>query len=135
MDAVRERWQEQDVIIKAAAVADYTPAETKDDKIKKAEGGLALELERTEDILGWLGSHKRKEQVLCGFSMETRDVLENSRAKLERKAADLIAANCLKEEGAGFGTDTNHLMLISRDGVQDLPMLSRRMRRIGFWMR
>lgn len=113
-EAVKARWESQDIIIKAAAVADYTPLRTEEDKIKKRGADMTLSLGRTQDILAWLGEHKKENQVLCGFSMETRDVLENSRAKLERKNADMIAANCLKEDGAGFGTDTNHLTLISK---------------------
>ena len=124
-EAVKERWESQDIIIKAAAVADYTPVQTAEDKIKKKDSDMTLTLERTRDILAWLGQHKKEHQVLCGFSMETRDVLENSAAKLEKKNADMIAANCLKENGAGFGTDTNHLSLISRNGIEDLPMLSK----------
>ena len=86
---------------------------------------MCLELGRTTDILAWLGQHKRQDQALCGFSMETRDVIENSSAKLAKKNADMIAANCLKEDGAGFGTDTNHLILIEKDKVEDLPLLSK----------
>lgn len=123
--AVCDDWEEQDMIIKAAAVADYRPVDTATDKIKKKDGDMRLPLERTRDILAWLGEHKKENQVLCGFSMETRDVLENSAAKLEKKHADVIAANCLKEAGAGFGTDTNHLMLIQRGKVDDLPLLSK----------
>ena len=96
-----------------------------DDKIKKSDAQMFLELGRTTDILAWLGQHKRQDQVLCGFSMETRDVIENSSAKLAKKNADMIAANCLKEDGAGFGTDTNHLILIEKDKVEDLPLLSK----------
>lgn len=124
-EAVKARWESQDIIIKAAAVADYTPLWTEEDKIKKRGADMTLSLGRTQDILAWLGEHKKENQVLCGFSMETRDVLENSRAKLERKNADMIAANCLKEDGAGFGTDTNHLTLISKKNVADLPMQSK----------
>ena len=124
-EAVKERWESQDMMIKAAAVADYTPIQTAEDKIKKKDGAMSLSLERTQDILAWLGQHKKENQVLCGFSMETRDVLENSTAKLHKKNADMIAANCLKEAGAGFGTDKNHLSLISEKGVEDLPMLSK----------
>lgn len=124
-EAVKARWKSQDIIIKAAAVADYTPLRTEEDKIKKRGADMTLSLGRTQDILAWLGEHKKENQVLCGFSMETRDVLENSRAKLERKNADMIAANCLKEDGAGFGTDTNHLTLISKKNVADLPMQSK----------
>lgn len=123
--AVSEYWENQDMIIKAAAVADYMPADTATEKIKKNDGTMNLPLERTTDILAWLGKHKKNNQVLCGFSMETIDVFENSKAKLEKKNADLIAANCLKEEGAGFGTDTNHLMLIRKSAVDDLPLLSK----------
>lgn len=123
--AVTSRYEEQDMIIKAAAVADYTPLETAEDKMKKKDGELNISLKRTQDILAWLGEHKKEGQVLCGFSMETRDMLENSKKKLESKKADLIAANSLKEAGAGFGTDTNHLVLIGRDGITDLPMLSK----------
>ena len=124
-EAVKERWESQDMIIKAAAVADYTPVQTAKDKIKKKDSDMTLAFERTRDILAWLGQHKKEHQVLCGFSMETRDVLENSAEKLKKKNADMIAANCLKENGAGFGTDTNHLSLISRNGIEDLPMMSK----------
>lgn len=123
--AVQEVWEEQDILVKAAAVADYTPLEPSEEKIKKDDGALSLPLRRTEDILAWLGTRKKKSQVLCGFSMETSDVLSNSRKKLELKNADLIAANSLKEQGAGFGTDTNHILLIQTDSVRDLPMLSK----------
>lgn len=123
--AVQEYWEDQDIIIKAAAVADYTSEHTASEKIKKSEGQLVLSLGRTQDILAWLGEHKSEQQVLCGFSMETSNVVENSTAKLTKKNADLIAANCLKEAGAGFGTDTNHLMLIGKEGMRDLPMMSK----------
>lgn len=123
--AVEEYWEEQDIIVKAAAVADYTPDHAETEKIKKSDGQMVLNLGRTQDILAWLGEHKREQQVLCGFSMETSNVIENSTAKLAKKNADLIAANCLKEAGAGFGTDTNHLMLIGREGTKDLPMMSK----------
>ncbi len=112
---------EQDIIIKAAAVADYRPASVSEEKIKKSEGGLSIALERTDDILGWLGSHRREGQFLCGFSMETENMLENSREKLKRKQVDLIVGNNLKVEGAGFGTDTNVVTLITRD--KDLALL------------
>ena len=124
-EAVKEHFEKQDVIIKAAAVADYHPVCEAEDKIKKSDAQMFLELGRTTDILAWLGQHKRQDQVLCGFSMETRDVIENSSAKLAKKNADMIAANCLKEDGAGFGTDTNHLILIEKDKVEDLPLLSK----------
>ncbi len=124
-EAVKENYAAQDLIIKSAAVADYTPVQTAKEKIKKSEGSLTLELCRTEDILSWLGRNKRPDQILCGFSMETENVIENSKKKLVSKNADLIAANSLREAGAGFGTDTNHLTLIGKDGVQDLPMMSK----------
>jgi phosphopantothenoylcysteine decarboxylase/phosphopantothenate--cysteine ligase len=125
--AVADCYSEQDYCIMTAAVADYTPAETKSEKIKKTADGadLSLPLKRTKDILKWLGEHKKEGQLICGFSMETEDVLGNSKAKLQNKNADIIAANSLKDEGSGFGTDTNHLILIKRDGIIDLPLLSK----------
>ena len=116
---------DQDIIIKAAAVADYRPKETSNEKLKKKDEELSLELERTEDILGYLGAHKKEGQFLCGFSMETENLLENSRQKLERKNLDLIAANSLKQEGAGFGTDTNVVTLLSEEDTIELPLLSK----------
>lgn len=124
-EAVKVNFADADIIIKTAAVADYTPEITADEKIKKSDGGLSIPMKRTADILKWLGENKRDGQVLCGFSMETENMLENSRAKLQKKNADLIAANSLRDEGSGFGTDTNHLVLIKRDGVTDLPLLSK----------
>lgn len=124
-EAVKANFADADIIIKTAAVADYTPEITADEKIKKSDGGLSIPMKRTADILKWLGENKRDGQVLCGFSMETENMLENSRAKLQKKNADLIAANSLRDEGSGFGTDTNHLVLIKRDGVTDLPLLSK----------
>ena len=126
-EAVTSRSAAQDIIIKAAAVADYRPAHTAADKIKKsADGGdLRLELERTSDILAWLGAHKPEGQFLCGFSMETRDMLENSRKKLEKKRLDMIVANNLREEGAGFGVATNRVTLITPEGEEALPLLSK----------
>ena len=124
-EAVKENCAGADIIIKTAAVADYTPESTADEKIKKSDGSLSIQMKRTADILKWLGENKRDGQVLCGFSMETENMLENSRAKLQKKNADLIAANSLRDEGSGFGTDTNHLVLIKRDGVTDLPLLSK----------
>ena len=123
--AVSAHWEGQELLIKAAAVADYTPLDIAEEKLKKEDGEFAVPLKRTEDILLWLGEHKKPGQVLCGFSMETNNVVENSRKKLEKKHADLIAANSLKETGAGFGTDTNHLLLIGKEGVKDLPLLSK----------
>lgn len=127
-ELVMEHAKEQDIIIKAAAVADYTPVYTAEDKIKKSEGSSTLELERTKDILGSLGEAKAKGEMhafLCGFSMETKDMLENSRKKLEKKKIDMIAANNLKEKGAGFATDTNLLTLITADNVKKLPLVSK----------
>lgn len=126
-EAVREHFSQQDIIIKTAAVADYTPFEAKTEKIKKSanSGDLSLPLKRTEDILKWLGENKRANQIICGFSMETENVLENSRQKLKKKNADIIAANSLRDSGSGFGTDTNHLTLITENKVVDLPLLSK----------
>ena len=124
-DAVTDLAPAQDIIIKAAAVADYTPAVTAADKIKKSDGALTLELTRTQDILKYLGAHKPEGQFLCGFSMETTDVLENSRRKLASKNADMICANSLRTEGAGFGTDTNVITLITADTDMELPLMSK----------
>ena len=124
-EAVTERADSQDMIIKAAAVADYRPRVTSDEKMKKKEGDMSIELERTEDILQYLGNHRRPGQILCGFSMETSNVLENSRKKLEKKHVDMIAANNLKQTGAGFGTETNILTLITKDTVKELPMMTK----------
>lgn len=124
-EAVMDRAAEADIIIKAAAVADYRPASVADNKLKKKEGELSIPLERTDDILSELGRTKRAGQFLCGFSMETENLLENSRKKLEKKNLDLIAANNLKISGAGFGVDTNVLTLIGPDSVQELPLLSK----------
>ena len=124
-DAVTSRADDMDFIFKAAAVADYTPAEVADEKVKKKDGDLSIPLRRTQDILQYLGDHRRDGQVLCGFSMETQNMLENSKAKLEKKHVDMICANNLKVEGAGFGTDTNVVTLITRDGVTELPLQSK----------
>lgn len=124
-EAVKERYEEQDIIIKAAAVADYRPLSVSEEKVKKTEGEMSIALERTEDILKFLGENRRKGQFLCGFSMETENMLENSRAKLEKKHVDMIVANNLKQEGAGFGTDTNIVTLITRDGCRELPVMSK----------
>ncbi len=124
-EAVSCRAAEQDIIIKAAAVADYTPVQVADEKIKKKEGDLSIPLKRTTDILSWLGEHRREGQFLCGFSMETEHVLENSRAKLARKKVDLIAANSLRTAGAGFAGDTNVLTLITADSEEELPLMSK----------
>ena len=123
--AVKEAASGQDIIIKAAAVADYRPGVAADEKIKKKDDELSIELERTEDILAWLGAHRREGQFLCGFSMETENMVENSRAKLEKNNIDMIVANNLKHEGAGFGTDTNVVTLLTRDESVELPMMSK----------
>ena len=126
-DAVTSRAPDQDIIIKAAAVADYRPATVAEDKIKKSgnDSDLSLPLARTSDILAWLGEHRAPGQFLCGFSMETRDMVANSKKKLEKKHIDLIAANNLKQAGAGFGVDTNLLTLIAADGAKELPLMSK----------
>lgn len=124
--AVTSRSGDMDIIIKAAAVADYRPQSVADNKLKKSDGeGMLLPLERTDDILAWLGSHKQPGQILCGFSMETQDMLENSQKKLRKKRVDLVAANNLRDEGAGFGTPTNLLTLITADTVNPLPLMSK----------
>ena len=122
---VTARAPEQDIIIKAAAVADYTPVQVAQDKVKKSDNDLCIPLKRTQDILQTLGDHRREGQFLCGFSMETRDMIENSRKKLEKKHVDMIAANNLKEAGAGFAVDTNLLTLITRDGEKSLSLMSK----------
>ena len=124
-EAVAERAAETDIVIKAAAVADYTPADYSDQKIKKKDGDLSIPLKRTQDILKWLGEHKREGQFLCGFSMETQNMVENSMAKLEKKNADMIVANNLKEAGSGFGTDTNAVTFITRAGAEPQPLVSK----------
>lgn len=124
-EAVKAHAAESDIIIKAAAVADYRPKNPADSKIKKSDGSMSIELERTVDILDWLGKNRREGQFLCGFSMETDNMIENSRAKLIKKNADMIAANSLRQEGAGFGTDTNVLTLITSDNVTELEIMSK----------
>ncbi len=124
-EAVTARQDQSDLIFKAAAVADYTPADYCDDKIKKKDGEMSIPLTRTQDILQYLGDHRRTGQVICGFSMETKDMLENSRSKLEKKHVDMICANNLKVAGAGFGTDTNVITLITKDGITELPLMSK----------
>lgn len=124
-EAVKAASSEQDIIIKAAAVADYRPAAVAQEKMKKKDGELSIALERTEDILAWLGANRREGQILCGFSMETEHLLENSRAKLEKKKIDMIVANNLRQEGAGFGTDTNVVTLLSKQGTEELPLLTK----------
>lgn len=125
---VLARASEADIIIKAAAVADYRPAEIAEDKIKKSEGDKNIALERTRDILGELGRRKARGELkafLCGFSMETRNLEENSRAKLKKKNLDMVAANSLRAEGAGFGTDTNVITLITDSEVRPLPKMTK----------
>ena len=124
-DAVTSAAAEADVIIKAAAVADYRPATVAANKIKKSDGDMSIQLERTKDILGTLGSARRPGQFICGFSMETENVLENSRKKLDKKNVDMIAANDLNTEGAGFAVSTNVLTLITREGNVSLPLMSK----------
>ena len=124
-DAVTARADGSDFIFKAAAVADYTPADYHDEKVKKKDGELSIPLARTKDILQHLGDHRRPGQVICGFSMETQNLLENSAAKLEKKHVDMICANNLKVAGAGFGTDTNVISVITAEGVKELPLQSK----------
>lgn len=124
-EAVTSRSGEMDMIVKSAAVADYRPGTVGEEKIKKSNGDMSIALERTDDILGWLGSHRREGQILCGFSMETQNMLENSAAKLEKKHVDMIVANNLKVSGAGFGTDTNVVTFITKDGAEELPILTK----------
>ncbi len=124
-EAVAEHSATADMIFKAAAVADYTPADYIDNKIKKKDGDLSIPLKRTQDILKYLGEHRRAGQVICGFSMETENMLENSQAKLTKKNVDMICANNLKQAGAGFGVDTNVITVITKDGYTELPLQSK----------
>ena len=124
-EAVSLRAKEQDLIIKAAAVADYRPVTVAENKIKKSPGDKSIALERTTDILAWLGEHRREGQVLCGFAMETEHMVEHAKEKLTRKHVDMIAANNVKVAGAGFGTDTNVVTLITEDGVEELAKMSK----------
>ena len=124
-EAVTEISNEQDIIIKAAAVADYRPAVVSSEKVKKKEGQMSIELERTDDILKYLGENKREGQFLCGFSMETQNMISNSRAKLEKKNLNMVAANNVKEAGAGFQGDTNVLTLITQKEETSLPLMSK----------
>lgn len=125
LDIVEKESKNQDIIIKAAAVADYRPSYVHKEKTKKTEEDMSMELERTQDILLQLGKEKTKNQFLCGFSMETENMLKNSRKKLEKKNLDMIVANNLKEAGAGFATDTNRVTLITRDMEKELPLLTK----------
>ena len=124
-EEVTGRAEEQDIIIKAAAVADYRPRYVSDEKVKKKDDDLALEMERTDDILAYLGTHKTEGQFLCGFSMETENMLENSRKKLKKKNLDMIVANSLKMEGAGFGGNTNVVTVITEDFEKELGKLTK----------
>ena len=124
-DAVKERAPKMDIIIKAAAVADYTTVSVSDEKIKKKDGDLSLPMRRTTDILAYLGEHRKPGQFICGFSMETENLVENSKKKLQKKNADLIVANNLRDEGAGFGTDTNVVTLVMEEGIVELPCMSK----------
>ena len=126
-EAVAARLNDTDILIKAAAVADYRPAHVAEDKIKKTGAGdlNQLALERTQDILGWVAQHRHEGLYVCGFSMETQNMLENSAAKLEKKKLDMVVANNLKVAGAGFGVDTNVVTMITKKGVQELPLMSK----------
>ena len=124
-EAVSSRAKEQDLIIKAAAVADYRPVTVAENKIKKSPGDMSIALERTTDILAWLGEHRREGQVLCGFAMETEHMVEHAKEKLTRKHVDMIAANNVKVAGAGFGTDTNVVTLVMEEGIVELPCMSK----------
>ena len=124
-EAVFTHFEKADILIMAAAVADYTPKTVADQKIKKADGGMTIELARTTDILGTLKDRKREGQFICGFSMETENLIENSRKKLFKKNLDIIAANSIVDPGAGFGHDTNKVTIIARDGEESLPLISK----------
>lgn len=124
-EAVQAALPETDILVKAAAVADYQPVNIAEDKIKKQDGDMAIPLERTDDILGWVAEHRHPGLFVCGFSMETRDMIENSRKKLARKHLDMIAANNLKVAGAGFGVDTNVVTILTADGIQELPLMGK----------
>ena len=123
--AVTQLSEKQDIIIKAAAVADYTPVTTADSKLKKSDDDMKIELKRTKDILHYLGEHKREGQIICGFSMETDNVIENSSKKLYKKNCDMICANSLRTQGAGFGVDTNVITMITKDGAEELPLMTK----------
>ncbi len=123
-NAVKSEFESCDIVVKAAAVADYTPVSTADNKLKKSDDDMSIPLKRTDDILGWLGKNK-KDKILCGFSMETENMLENSQKKLEKKNLDMICANNLKVSGAGFKSDTNVITLITKSGVTELPIMSK----------
>lgn len=124
-EAVRDNLDTQDILIKSAAVADYRPSQVSEEKVKKSDGEMSVELERTQDILGYVARHRREDQVICGFSMETQNMLENSRKKLDKKNLDMIAANNLKDAGAGFATDTNLITIITEKEEKALPLLTK----------
>ena len=124
-EAVRDNLDSQDILIKAAAVADYRPSQISEEKVKKSDGEMSIDLERTQDILGYVAEHRRDDQVICGFSMETQNMLENSRKKLNKKKLDMIAANNLKDAGAGFATDTNLITIITEKEEKALPLLTK----------
>ena len=124
-EAVRDNLDAQDILIKSAAVADYRPSQVSEEKVKKSDGEMSIELERTQDILGYVARHRREDQVICGFSMETQNMLENSRKKLDKKNLDMIAANNLKDAGAGFATDTNLITIITEKEEKALPLLTK----------
>lgn len=124
-NAVKQLMNDMDIIIKAAAVADYTPVTTSDSKIKKSDGNMNIPLRRTVDILKYIGENRRDGQIVCGFSMETDNVIENSRKKLLSKNCDMICANSLRKSGAGFGTDTNIITIITRNGEEELELMSK----------
>lgn len=123
--AVKQHFDNSDILIMAAAVADYTPLDYSEHKIKKSDGELSLSLKRTEDILKYAGENKREGQTVCGFSMETHDLIENSKRKLESKNCDMIAANSISDSGSGFGTDTNRITLLTKNETTALPLLSK----------
>lgn len=124
-EAVSKVAEEQDIIIKSAAVADYTPVSVSEHKMKKKDGDFSIPMKRTADILKYLGENRHKDQFLCGFSMETENMLENSRKKLEKKNVDMIVANNLKDQGAGFGTDTNLITIITKDSIEPLELMDK----------
>lgn len=124
-EAVKETLPATNILIKSAAVADYRPCEVAEEKIKKKEGDMSISLERTRDILGWVAEHRHDNLFVCGFSMETRDLVENSKTKLEKKKLDMVVANNLKVEGAGFGTDTNVVTILTKKGAEELPCMGK----------
>lgn len=124
-EAVKEHYKDRDIIVKCAAVADYTPVKTSENKIKKSDEDMLIELNRTTDILKYLGENRVGRQFICGFSMETENMLDNSKAKLQKKNIDMIIANNLKDEGAGFGTDTNIVTVITKEESKQFPIMSK----------